>query len=229
MSDTPDNSAPVLATRDHRAGPITDGEWAVVLATLAEHGPEAAKLVIARGRVTARGVPSRVRTLADLLERDPRKRDEWETALGEFVSRFVAEAQKSALTPEVIERFDRKTGQLVERRVSRRDMNWMLIHVLRKLSPDWREQKRLAVDGKVEHSHTLGTSSHVYQLTAADVLALPEADQSELFRMLEQVEQNRAAAARPEPRYELIDEPQRASESLALEAVSRPADGGGEG
>jgi hypothetical protein len=229
MSDTHTNPTdPTLASRDRRAGPISDGEWQVALETLREHGPEKAKLVFARGRVASDGRPSRVRTLADFLERSPAKRAEWEDALAEFVATFVSEAHKSALTPEVIERYDRKTGTLIERRVSRRDMNWMLIHVLRKLDPEsWSERRRVAVDGKVEHSHTL-SDGHTYRLAASDVLGLSPSDQSDLFRLLDLIEQNRAPAVQPqESEHELIDEPEPPRQLPPPEATTREVNGGG--
>lgn len=191
MDTTPDTSNPVPPRR----GPITDAEWAVILDTLRQHGPDSAKLVLAQGRTQSDGRPARVRTLEELLKRDPAKRNEWEQAEREFLSQFVQVLHTSARTPEVVRRFDRKTGTLIEERVSRRDMNWAALMVLRRYDPAWREQKRTTIDGQIQHdhAHTLGTRHDQYVIGAEDVSALPADLQGPLLEALALIEENRQA------------------------------------
>lgn len=192
-------------TRSFR-NPVTDAEWQTVIDTLTADGPEAAKLVLARGRTQSDGRPARVSTLRDILGRDPIKRQQWDDALDAFIARFVAEAHKSAVTPEVIERYDRKTGALVERRTSRRDMNWMLIHVLRKLAPDeWGERKRVAVDGQIQHTHNLNAPTG-FVLRPEDIALLPAEDAGQLLELLYRVEDLKLENESGHKR-ELIDAP----------------------
>jgi hypothetical protein len=184
---------------------LDDAEWQAVIDTLRSDGPEAAKLVLARGRTQADGRPARVSTLRDVLGRDPIKRQQWDDAMDEFIARFVAEAHKSAVTPEVIERYDRKTGALVERRTSRRDMNWMLIHVLRKLDPAWRDQKSVTVEGQVQHRHSLDAPSG-FVLRPDDIALLPAEDAGKLLELLYRVEDLKLEDQN-EHKRELIDAP----------------------
>jgi hypothetical protein len=186
---TPDISTPV----PQRRGPITDAEWDIILDTLRQHGPDSAKLVLAQGRTQADGRPARVRTLEGMLDRDPIKRQQWEDAERSFLSQFVQVLHTSARTPEVVRRFDKKTGTLIEERVSRRDMNWAALMVLRRYDPAWREQKRTTIDGQLkhDHSHSLGNRPDQYVVGPEDVMSLPPSIQSQLLEALAMIEENR--------------------------------------
>jgi hypothetical protein len=216
-TDTPNPTPDVPAPR--RAGPITPGEWSAVLNELRTKGPDAAKVLLARGRTQADGRPARTRTLWDALQREPYK-SEWEEALAEFVSKFSDWMHESALKPEIVRRYDRKTGALIEERTSRRDANWAALMVLRRYSPEWRERKAVTVDGQIEHQHQHAlTGPDIYTLSGADVLgALTPSEQQALFALLEKVE-----AFKMEKRNgrELID----AGEPARLEAPRPGIDG----
>lgn len=222
-------SAPLTTRSAPRAGAITPEEWALCLELLREKGPDAAKVMLSRGRRTADGRTARSRTLHDLIQREPYK-GEWDAALAEFVSKFSNWMHESALKPEVVERYDPKTGNLVERRTSRRDANWAALMVLRRYSAEWRDRKALTVDGEVKVNHT-ADSGTAYRITASEVLALEPGEQDALFALLEKIEGIREENRNGSRPREIIDarpiEPER-EERLALPAhPQQPGDSGG--
>lgn len=168
---------------------ITDSEWELVIDTLRKHGPDSAKAVLARGKQNADGRPSRSRTLYDVLQRDPIRRQEWEDAEREFLTQFVQIMHESALTPETIRDYDKKTGILVRERVSRRDMNWAALMVLRRYDAKWRDRKAVEVNGQIqhEHAHTLGAPTG-FVLNPNEIALLPEHKAKQLLELLYEVE-----------------------------------------
>lgn len=204
MSTETPNPTPTGASRG-----VTPALWAAILEAGRKGGLLAARLVYARGRPTqADGRPAGTRGLDAILQREPFK-SEWQRAEDEFLSQFVDLAHKAATTTDVVERYDPKTGRLVERREDSRNRNWMLIQTLRRYSPDWREQKRVAVDGQIQHTHSLGARPDQYILTGEEVLSsLEPHEQEALFALLEKVEAHRMENRNG--KRELIDEPKPA-------------------
>jgi hypothetical protein len=173
-----------------RGSLINDSEWGLVIETLRKHGPDSAKAVLVRGQQNADGRPARSRTLYDLLHRDPLKRQEWEDAEREFLTQFVQVMHESALTPEVIKDYDKKTGKLIRERVSRRDMNWAALMVLRRYDAKWRDRKAVEVNGQIqhEHAHMLGAPTG-FVLNPEEIALLPEHKARQLLELLYEVEE----------------------------------------
>jgi hypothetical protein len=200
MSDTP----------TFRRQAISDAEWRLVIDTLRQHGPDSAKAVLARGQTQGDGRPARRTTLNDVLKRDPIRRAQWEDAEREFLTQFVKVMHESAVTPEVIKEYDRKTGRLVRERISRRDMNWAALMVLRRYDPAWRDRKAVEVNGQIQHDHThqLGSPTG-FVLNPEEIALLPAEKAQQLLELLYEVEalklENESG-----PTRELIDQPARA-------------------
>lgn len=190
MSDTTPNPTP----RRLRSF-VSDAEWEALLEIVRTQGEESARAALAQGRPpTAEGKPARYTTLRDMLK-DPRRAAEWEDAKAVHLRKFVTFLQDSALKPDTIREYDKKTGVLIRERTDRRNANWACLMVLRRLSPEWRERKAVSIDGQIQHDHqhTLGESAMTYRITADDVMKLPSDEATQLFRLLESIEQNRLA------------------------------------
>jgi hypothetical protein len=188
---------------------INDTEWRVCIDTLREHGPDAAKAVLARGATHADGRPARRTTLGDTLRRDPLRRAEWEDAERDFLCQFVRVIHESAKTPDVIRRFDKKTGALVEERTDRRNSNWAALMVLRRYDPKWRERKAVEVNGQIQHDHqhSLGAPTG-FVLKPDDIALLPADDARRLLELLTRVEELKLETeTNGGNRRELIDAP----------------------
>lgn len=178
----------------------------------------AARKVWAADRASnADGRTAGYRGLDAILKREPYA-SEWAQVEDEFVSQFVDVLHESAQTPEVIREFDKKTGRLVRERVSRRDMNWAALMVLRRYSPEWRERRAITVDGAIQHEHRLGAPADEYRLSSADVLALPAEKQRLLFELLGEVEELRAERALEERNGGVTQQQQRALPPVEGEA-----------
>lgn len=183
-------------------GKIDDVVWSRILAAAHEGGWPAAYRVLSEGRMVpnsdGRGNtymrPARRRTLEQVVKSDPIRGPQFLEAIGEFVDKAEDAAQRIALEPQFKERYDPQTGALVSKEPLLREQSWMLMNLLRRHDPRWREQRGLTVDGAVDVKHSAVRPGD-FVLNYDDVQRLPREDQETLFLLLQRIEAGRQLPA----------------------------------
>ncbi len=179
------------------------------------------------------GRPGR-KTFEDFARDDPEFAARKSAALSAFMGKAEAALAKRAFEPCVRTSYN-KTGQVVGREVRWSDADKLLLRLLARHDPRWREGKNLQVDGRIEHANDDGFG---VMLRPQDVLLLDGPDRQEFIRLLGEIRNRRSEMetpnvidARPGP-ARLTDArgtEHDSSGGTACEDHRGEGDGGGEG
>lgn len=153
-------------------------------------------------------------TFRDLEKSDPEFAQRKHAAMIAFLGRGEAAVAKRAFEPTVRESYNRK-GELVSREVRWADADKLLLRLLARHDPRWREGRSLQVDGQITHA---SDNAFGVTLTATDVLLLSPERRALFVELLTEI---RNARSQPETRH-VIDVPDSRSPRLIAPQHAQP-------
>lgn len=158
-------------------------------------------------------------TFRDLEKNDPEFAQRKHAAMIAFLGRGEAAVAKRAFEPTVRESYNRK-GELVGREVRWADADKLLLRLLARHDPRWREGRSLQVDGQIAH-----TSDNAFgvTLTATDVLLLSPERRALFVELLTEIRNART----PREGLNVIDaQPARPARLIAPQHEQPDSSGG---
>jgi hypothetical protein len=117
-------------------------------------------------------------TWHDLRRRDPEFEAQVQQAISDFVGKAEAALTERAFEPETREHYSRD-GQLISRETSHRESNKLLLRLLSRHDPEWREKTSLNVSGSVSHT--------TFTLNPTLIMQLPRERAELLIELLDEL------------------------------------------